>query len=241
MINEKELKELLKIKDQYLHNCKICNGSGIIPEKNQKDTNWVNAKTCDCIKKFRVIKKLYLTNIPRPYWGSSINDILEKQNRVKIKKYIEKIDYCINNNLGLFLSGGGSTGKSLMLNVVLKKLVLEKNIECRYTSLVSILNFEETNIEELRKYDIIAIDGIGEEYQKDGSDYVIKTLIGILRDRIRDNKLTLIASKLSLEKINIRYGKDISKLIKDNFMQLEIIDNIKKTSGIKLKIQNLLR
>lgn len=241
MINEKELQQLLKIKEGYLRECKICHGSGIVPNGKKDGDTWIKADTCECIKKFRVAKKMYLANIARPYWDKELGDILCRKNRKKIKKYIEKIDYCLSNNVSLFLSGGNSVGKSLMLNVILKELVLKKNIEARYYSLEELLDFTKTDQRDVDKYQIIAIDNVGEEYRREGSDYVAKNLTSILGNRFRNNKLTLIASRCSHDKLIALYGQDVYRIIANGSMKISIKSDIKHVQDIKHKIKNLLK
>jgi len=240
MISESTIQELLKIKARYLKECKICHGTGIIPEKND-NKNWINATTCDCIKKFKVVKKLYLANISRPYWESTINDILAKQNRKKIRKYIDKIDYCIDNNINLIISGGSSVGKTLMLNIILKELTLNKNIDCHYYSLDTLLDFTKMDQNEIDQYKVVAIDNVGEEYKKEGSDFVVKNLALILKNRLRGNKLTIIASRYNIDRLHGVYNKEIYKILKNNYMSISVKDDIKNVSDIKHKIKNLLK
>jgi len=239
MISDNKLNELLKIKQKYLSDCKLCNHTGVVTNIKENDKTWINGNECNCIKEFKRIKNLYLSNIPKAYWNKKLNDIISKDIRDKIKKYIDKIDYAIDNNLSLLLCGKNSGGKTLILSIILKTLIANYNYSCKYYMLEDILNFKEIDNGELDDTKIITIDDVGNEHRKEGSDYAVKTLVNIIRRRIKINKLTLLASKYNFEQLKNIYRNDFENIIKNNYMIINI-EEIKTESDIKQKIKGLL-
>lgn len=237
IISETKLKELLNIRQKYLHDCKLCNHTGVIAHPKEDDKTWLNGKECSCVREFKRVKNLYLSNIPRAYWDKNLNDIISKETRHKVMKFIEKIDYARDNNLSLLLCGKNSGAKTLILSIILKNIV---GISTRYYTFDDILNFKNIDNNELDDTNVIAIDDIGNEHRKENSDYSKKTLIGTIKNRIKVNKLTLLASKYNLEQLKGIYGDDFNNLIKNNYMIIEI-ENIETEKDIVQRINELLK
>lgn len=239
MISDNKLNELLKIKQKYLSDCKLCNHTGVVTNIKENDKTWINGNECNCIKEFKRIKNLYLSNIPRAYWNKQLKDIISKDIRHKITRYIDRIDYAIDNNLSLLLCGKNSGGKTLILSIILKTLIANYNRSCKYYMFEDILNFKEIDNGELDDTKIITIDDVGNEHRKEGSDYAVKTLVNTIKNRIKMNKLTLLASKYDLQQLKNIYGDNFSSIIKNNYMIIDIAD-LETRSDIKQKIQKLL-
>ena len=160
MLSERDKKFLLKLKKQIIGNCPKCKGKDI---------------SCSCLDAFRLEFKKLKSNIARKYRTLAFDDITHPQTvavRAELKKYMDTIDYQVDNGKGLYLYG--STG---LAKTGLACIVLMEALKHNYTGYFSTLNQcvdlyadgwkdEEARVlykEKILGVDMLVIDEVGNE------------------------------------------------------------------------------
>lgn len=133
----------------------------------------------------------------------------------KCRNYVKNSGPVLENNIGLYVYGENSTGKTFLTACLCNELVW-KGFYCVYTNLASILdeirssynngaNFSDL-IRKLQAYDFAFIDDVGKEfigreYNASSSKWAEEKFFEVLNARYNAQKPTIFSSNYSIEEL----------------------------------------
>lgn len=145
--------------------------------------------------------------------------ILTESNRkayVKSKNYVANAEKVRSENIGLYIYGDNSSGKTFLTACICNELIW-KGYRCIYTNLASILNeirssYDGNGIGEcdllgrLRSYDFAFIDDLGKEflgreYNVGSAKWAEEKLFEVLNARYNAQKPTIFSSNYSISEL----------------------------------------
>lgn len=254
-----EFKENLKLRDdEYLKNglpyCKNCNKERFFSfeegkiymrgsckceqEKRKKEEE--EEKRRKRIDEFNNRQKLSL--IGERYKNIRLkNAVITENNRLayeKFNNYIKHSEECFNQNIGLYVYGDNSSGKTHLTACLCNELVWV-GYRCVYTNLASILNEIRSSydgngmgecevLSRLQYYDFAFIDDfgkefIGREFNSASSKWSEEKLFEILNARYNAQKPTIFSSNYSIGELSSILNLDKAIVERVNEMATRII------------------
>lgn len=137
------------------------------------------------------------------------------------------LEEAVKSKRGLFLHGSEGTGKTVFMCSLLKRLSLEKGMECRFVSSIGmVMRLQDSFrldigkvvhgdtaldlMNDLAKVQCLYIDDMGTEKL---TDFVKQAFYYVINEREQNNLKTLITSNYSLKKLNDLFTARISSRI----------------------------
>lgn len=156
----------------------------------------------------------------------------------KAKAYVEKSKEVFAENIGLYIYGDNSSGKTFLIACICNELVW-KGYRCIYTNLATILNeirgsYDRNGIGEsdimsrLEYYDFAFIDDLGKEflgreYNVASSKWAEEKFFEILNARYNAQKPTVFSSNYSIGELASVLGLDKAIVERINEMATRVI------------------
>lgn len=156
----------------------------------------------------------------------------------KAKNYVAKSKEVFDNNIGLYIYGDNSSGKTFLIACICNELVW-KGHRCIYTNLASILNeirasYDKNGMGEcailysLQNYDFAFIDDIGKEflgreYNAASSKWAEEKFFEVLNARYNAQKPTIFSSNYSIAELASVLGLDKAIIERINEMATRVI------------------
>lgn len=222
-----------------------------------EDGKWAMRAACQCqqeaykreqeeyerqkvMEEFRNRKKLSL--LGQRYSNATFKTAtLTEHNREafeKAKNYVENHEEVFKHNIGLYIYGDNSSGKTFLTACICNELVWRKRY-CVYTNLASILNElrssydgkgegESILLARLRGYDFAFIDDlgkefIGREFRPESSKWAEEKLFEVLNERYNAQKPTIFSSNYSIDELYSLLGLDKAIVERINEMSTRVI------------------
>lgn len=240
--------------DDGLPHCKKCKGIRVFVSD---DEMWCMHMACECqqeaarkereeeervrfMEEFHSRKKLSLL-------GERYSEAFFKKAKItehnreafeKARNYVEHFDEVLKHNIGLYIYGDNSSGKTFLTACMCNELVWRKNF-CVYTNLASILNEIRASydgqgdgecavLNRLRGYDFAFLDDlgkefIGREFRPESSKWAEEKLFEILNERYNAQKPTIFSSNYSIEELYTVLGLDKAIVERINEMSTRVI------------------
>lgn len=249
---EIKLKEDEFLGDDGLPYCKKCKTKRFYCSE---DKQWCIRSMCKCqeaarkkqeeeeaAEEFNNRKALSLTG--KRYRNLMFKDAtITEHNRkayMKAKNYVEKSGEVLANNIGLYIYGDNSSGKTFLMACICNELLWqsERN-SCIYTNLATILNEirasydgngmgECTILRNLEYYDFAFIDDLGKEflgreYNVASSKWAEEKFFEILNARYNAQKPTVFSSNYSIGELASVLGLDKAIVERINEMATRVI------------------
>ena len=195
--------------------CGICHTrkKGFAPDPFDKSRKELKVFACDCIEakeKQAEMKKrteelrricfsdiaLYCDSFDKDDGKSS--DIIESA-----KKYVKYFDEYSKRGVGVLFMGGVGNGKTFAVACILNALI-DKGKRCKMTSFPSISrqwsDFAKRDdiVNELKTFDVIAIDDFGAERKSESSNEMVYSIIDAL---LKAKKPVIYTTNIPLEEI----------------------------------------
>lgn len=170
----------------------------------------------DALALFKWVKELYYSGIPNAYWNLSLEtlqvDVVAKK---IVKEYLQHLTNAVREGLGIAFLGSFGVGKtSLMCEI--GKAALMSGHSLIYTTLESYIDSihhkERENDEASLLYDkvwnsqFILIDEVDKAYVRQGSDWVAKQFIDLLKGTAPYHKVVITAMNASKEELKDTFG-----------------------------------
>lgn len=147
---------------------------------------------------------------------------VDKENARNLKlcrRYAEKFDEMLEQNMGLLFFGDVGTGKSYSAACIANYL-LARQVPVVMTSFIKLLssmqNFSNDNEDMIRRLNmakLLIIDDLGAER---GTDYALENVYNVIDSRYRDNKPLIITTNLPLSELrsssDVRYKRIYDRL-----------------------------
>lgn len=190
-------------------------------------------------EEFRERQKLSM--IGNKYLDANIDTAIITPNNEQAYKsartYINKADIVIKENIGLYIYGDNSSGKTYLSACICNGLV-EKGYSCEFTSIPKLLAETSKSIregkisqaeivEQLSKKSFLFIDDLGKEFIGDRNDYnytkAEKLLLEVLNARYGNGLPTIFTSNYSLDDFAINFKLDKAIIERLNEMATRVI------------------
>ena len=171
------------------------------------------------------------------------NATITEHNRkayMKAKNYVEKSGEVLANNIGLYIYGDNSSGKTFLMACICNELLWqsERN-SCIYTNLATILNEIRASydgngmgecaiLNHLQYYKFAFIDDLGKEflgreYNAASSKWAEEKLFEVLNARYNAQKPTIFSSNYSISELASVLGLDKAIVERINEMATRVI------------------
>jgi len=216
-----DFEKLQELKSDMVGKCPDCAGSG-----------YIGNDECKCLTKFSSYVKLHYNGVEKEYWDLTLDDLhIEPISKSKIKDFIDHIDNAKKHGLGMALSGGHGTGKTLS-SVLILKAAIAKEYSVYFTTLAELLKLIKQTFDSSREdtealkelynskimgSDFLVIDDMGEEYTpRTFGSFCVAEMSMLMRHRRRNCLSTIITTNLSRDVLMDKYGSAISSLLKSN-------------------------
>jgi len=191
-----------KIKQKLIAVCPKCNASGKI-----------DGIQCDCMNKFEMYVQYYFRGIPPTYWDLTFDDWKKDgATMAMIVDYIAHLDNALGYGLSILFSGSNGVGKSMLMNIILKE-AFAKGYKIQYLDARRLI---DKNI-DFNTADFLALDNLGDEQEFFNKDVYTGKIKQLVWSRVSAMKPTLIATNLTVDKINELYGKTVHSYVVNTF------------------------
>lgn len=156
----------------------------------------------------------------------------------KCKNYVAKSKEVIEHNIGLYIYGDNSSGKTFLTACMCNELVW-RGYRCIYTNLASILNEIRSSYDgngmgecalllNLRSYDFAFIDDIGKEflgreYSAGSAKWAEEKLFEVINERYNAQKPTVFSSNYSIGELHETLNLDKAIVERINEMATRVI------------------
>ena len=160
-----------------------------------------------------------------------------KQAFESAKAFVENAKTVIANNIGLYLYGDNSSGKTYLMACICNELV-NKGYSCEFTSIPKLLAESGRNVREnrlsqaeivdnLARKQFVFIDDLGKEFLGDRNDYnynkAERLLLEVLNARYSNGLPTVFTSNYSLDEFIRKFNLDKAIIERLNEMATRII------------------
>ena len=160
-----------------------------------------------------------------------------KQAFESAKAFVENAKTVITNNIGLYLYGDNSSGKTYLMACICNELV-NKGYSCEFTSIPKLLAESGRNLREnrlsqaeivdnLARKQFVFIDDLGKEFLGDRNDYnynkAERLLLEVLNARYSNGLPTIFTSNYSLDEFIRKFNLDKAIIERLNEMATRII------------------
>ena len=156
----------------------------------------------------------------------------------KAKIYVDKAEEVLKNNIGLYIYGDNSTGKTYLTACICNELLWNMR-SCVYTNLATILNeirasydgegiSECSLLSQLKNYDFAFIDDLGKEfigrgYNPHSSKWAEAKFFEVLNARYNAQKPTVFSSNYSIQQLSDILNLDKAIVERINEMSTRVI------------------
>lgn len=153
------------------------------------------------------------------------------------KAFVENAKTVITNNIGLYLYGNNSSGKTYLMACICNELV-DKGYSCEFTSIPKLLAESGRNLREnrlsqaeivdnLARKQFVFIDDLGKEFLGDRNDYnynkAERLLLEVLNARYSNGLPTVFTSNYSLDEFIRKFNLDKAIIERLNEMATRVI------------------
>ena len=160
-----------------------------------------------------------------------------KQAFERAKAFVENAKTVIANNIGLYLYGDNSSGKTYLMACICNELV-NKGYSCEFTSIPKLLAESGRNLREnrlsqaeivdnLARKQFVFIDDLGKEFLGDRNDYnynkAERLLLEVLNARYSNGLPTVFTSNYSLDEFIRKFNLDKAIIERLNEMATRVI------------------
>ena len=160
-----------------------------------------------------------------------------KQAFESAKAFVENAKTVIANNIGLYLYGNNSSGKTYLMACICNELV-NKGYSCEFTNIPKLLAESGRNLREnrlsqaeivdnLARKQFVFIDDLGKEFLGDRNDYnynkAERLLLEVLNARYSNGLPTVFTSNYSLDEFIRKFNLDKAIIERLNEMATRVI------------------
>lgn len=196
--------------------------SGVCPTCRDATTfTWQGqTRACACREQKRLYTLYARAGIGLKYMRMTWADVTVPTDQLRpVMDYLDKVDAYVNAGMGLFLSGSVGSGKTTVLNLILKDLV-RRDYDCYSTTFVGAIDeFAATWRDDADKQrfaarfeysKVLGLDDVGKEFSNRLSGH---TLDRILRSRDQEDRPTIVTTNLTGSQVYSGYGGPVLSLL----------------------------
>lgn len=204
---------LLALRAELVDVCKVCGGVGyVVDNKTGFD------QPCDCMKVFRWLKALAVSNIPNEYWTLELENLkVERDYKTLLNFYFSKFENAVKKALGIVFVGINGVGKTAMMAEIAKFAIIQ-GYRTIYTTNDQYLDFltrdNEEKLNQIHSAQVILLDELEKVYQKEGSLFVSKKTEGLIRSSLSRGAIVIIAANSSEAELTEIFGDSTMSMLK---------------------------
>lgn len=173
------------------------------------------------------VERIAWASLPTRWRSISFDDVgIPTRPKAQTSKWLDEYS---PGDPGLFITGPSGTAKTILAQAMLKELFIDHSVSGRFVSAdryVEMIKDQFDNDNELPEmyaiphlvkyiqglFDIIVLDGVGQERSTEFSQHEIGSLI---RRRYEDGRTTIITTALSVADFVRRYGQRVSAVTEE--------------------------
>lgn len=214
---EKKKAMFLKLKEDLLKSCEICNHTG-----------WINSPTgeemCSCSKRLEYFIGLDDAGVDKEYWTLTLKDWKgDEVAKSIVISYLDKIDNAYNKGVGVVFWGSHGTGKTFLSTLILKK-AMSQGKTIQFITMGELMDLFRRKIDnksvdtfyedKVKNADFLCIDNLGSEYipQTTNNTYTLSQYDTLARHRKRNLLPTILTTNIHKDEFINQYGPAISSL-----------------------------
>jgi DNA replication protein DnaC len=210
------------------------------------DAGYIDNKLCDCLR-FEIMSRKYKNaNIDYDFASLEIDeesvtaflkDIEHPDGRYQIllqpfiDDYIDNLESYRDDGKGIIFNGPVGRGKSLSAMKIIAGAVNKgyPSYFCTIKELFDIVkkSWDDEKYIKLKNHvfncDFLCVDDLGVEYRKDGSDWALTELDGLMRHRYYKKLVTIFTTNSSLDKLSEKYAERIVSLFHERSLIVPIV------------------
>lgn len=181
------------------------------------------------------------SHIPVRLWEASwVKVDPEAKHHKPLSKFLDQLDDMLSRGIGLYLWGDYSVGKSSCAAIIAKQVIARGGTALFVSAddlkdlYINETPFDEdyTMVERLLRVDLLIIDNVGEEPDR---EYSGSRIVRIVRARVDDRKMTIITTNLKKADVQARYGDKLLEVMCGSMMPVEMRGkNWRRDMGVKL-------
>ena len=218
--------DLARLEGRYprIQDCPTCEGSGRYVFRGGE-------YKCDCMMQRQLHKHYLNAGIGTTYQRLDFNDYEGSQDVLRgLLTYIEGYERYASRGMGLLLTGGFATGKTMLANLILKEFVKQgyRVFATTFAQTVDMLTAGWKSNEDKRYFqrrfldsEIVLLDDVGRELRS-RSNLSESTFDTILRTRVQEGRPTFITTNMSPEELGDGYGSAVLSLLKEHSIVCEM-------------------
>lgn len=211
--------------------CKTCGGKRVF---KRRDPDGIHEYECPCEEQWMLHLWLLNAGIGLAYQRLGLSDVkaVKKDPLMAFYSYLdpEALERSLRLGRGLMLwSGDKGTGKSLLANLALKR-VMESGYDGYYTTFTDMVDTYQSTWRDddqrrwfdrrVRNAGFLVIDDIGREHR---NTQVIESMFdAVMRGRGTASMPTIITTNLSPEEIQHGYGPNVLSLLTGSMTHVEV-------------------
>ena len=186
---------------------------------------------CDCRGQLNLHKHYLAAGIGVAYQRLSWRDYVgDKSILPMLKKYLENAPQYVSRGTGIVLHGPYGSGKTLLMNLLVKDLI-HMGYACYATTFASMIELFTAgwrSPDEQRWFqrkivqsDVLLLDDLGRELKRNNK-LSESTFDDVLRTRVQTGKVTLITTNLTPAEMKEGYGRAVLSLIRESSLVRQI-------------------
>lgn len=200
--------------------------------RDKKKFRW-KGKECDCLcsEQKRLFVRYLHAGVGDTYQRLSWGDLSVPSEQLgPVIDYLDNAEDYINRGMGLLLHGPVGTGKTLLMNLVIKELVKNKYDSYATTFANTVEAFTATwgDKEEKRIFarrfmnsQVLGLDDLGKEFRA-SNGLPVTTFDHILRTRVTANRPTMLTTNMSAAELQHGYGGAVLSLLVEKSIEVPL-------------------
>lgn len=188
-------------------------------------------RKCDCGAQRSLQTRYSHAGIGLLYQRMTWDDVkVPEAQLAPIREYLANIDEYVSRGIGLFISGTVGSGKTLILNLLLKELV-QRAYDCYGTTFAgtveaftSTWGSPEEKVHFANRFmrsKVLGLDDLGKEFRS--SNGLSKTTFDyILRTRVQEARPTILTSNLNALEVKTGYGASVLSLLVEQSIEVPL-------------------
>jgi len=183
---------------------------------------------CDCERQLQLHKHYLAAGIGMPYQRLNWTDLESEEVAKAVEEYVENTEF-LKRGVGLFLTGGLGTGKTLAATLCLKKFIRD-GFTCFATTFSEMVELYTAgwHSDEERTYfhrkvvesQVLLLDDVGRELKRKNR-LSETTFDSVLRTRVQHGRSTIITTNLSMNELERGYGGAVMSLLSERSIGIE--------------------
>jgi DNA replication protein DnaC len=222
-----------RLSRELIDACPDCRGTGFLRGTVELEDAepWETASSrCHCAEEVQFRVTLLGAHVPREFWRvEGLKFTRNVSQRAQVEEYVDDLGAARASGAGWLFIGQNGTGKTACGCVVLCRAA-RAGFSIGYltaqefvASAIAASRDPELGAwrSSLLAADFLFLDELGKEYRKEGSEFALAELDGLLRWRRGELRPTVIATNASVAELQTWYGESFFSILNDRAKRLQ--------------------